>query len=104
MTPSLNVTFASMEVQGYQPQLVITRKAPDPVLSIRSSGVDLTLAWPVEGSQGWVLEHADHPAGPWTASTISLLQEDDQWRGQTTITSTRGFFRLAKYWRHYDPR
>lgn len=97
MDPSLNVTFASMEVPGYQPQLVISRRVVKPMLAIHSEGGNITLAWPVVGSQGWILEHADHPAGPWSVSTISAVSTGDHWRVQMAATASHEFFRLAKY-------
>jgi len=97
MSPSLNVTFASMEVPGYEPQLVITRKVPVPVLAIQSEGMNLTLAWPVAEGAGWVLEQADHPAGPWTANTSTASAEAGRWQVRMTADAPRGFFRLAKY-------
>lgn len=97
LSPSLNVTFASMEVTGYQPQLIITRKVPKPALAIRSEGSGITLAWPVADSTGWVLERAENPGGPWTASTISASSAGGQWQVQTTASSSHEFFRLAKY-------
>lgn len=93
MSPSLNVTFASMEVADYQPQLVITRKPP--VLSVFSGGGVVTLRWPVNGSAGWTLQRADSPGGPWLANAAAVSVADGQWQLQETA-GTRGFFRLAK--------
>lgn len=95
-SPSLNVTFASMEVPGYQPQLVVTRKVPLPPLAIQSTGAMITLRWPVSGSDGWVLERADSPVGPWTANTAAVSSAGGQWELQTAALA-REFFRLAKY-------
>lgn len=97
MSPSLNVTFASMEVEGYKPQLVITRKVPTPILAIRSVGPEITLSWPVDTSTGWVLETAEHPAGPWTANTIPATTADGQWQVQKAANALHEFFRLVKY-------
>ncbi len=97
MTPSLNVTFASMEVEGYRPQLVITRKPADPKLSIRNEGGAYALAWPVTGSEGWIIERADSPAGPWTSYIGSAVANGGSWEIHGTTASTREFFRLARY-------
>lgn len=96
MSPSLNVTFASMEVPGYQPQLVITRKVPLPPLVIQVTGATVTLQWPVNGSDGWVLERADSPAGPWTPNTAQVTSAAGQWQVQTSAVATKEFFRLAR--------
>ena len=96
MSPSLNVTFASMEVPGYQPQLVITRRVPLPPLAIQVVGGTVTLQWPVDGSDSWVLERAHSPAGPWTPDTTTAFISGGQWQVQTNALATREFFRLAK--------
>jgi hypothetical protein len=96
MSPSLNVTFASMEVPGYQPQLVITRKVPLPPLAIQVTGATVTLQWPVNGSDGWVLERADSPAGPWMPSPAQVTSAAGQWQVQTSAVATKEFFRLVK--------
>jgi hypothetical protein len=98
-TTSLNVTFASMEVPGYGPQLVITRaEAPavPPVLTVTATGSSLQLRWPVSGSTGWVLQTSENLAGPWTPVAGSV-QSAGNWELSTTQgASGRGFFRLSK--------
>lgn len=95
MTPGINVTFASMEVPGYQPQLVITKKVVPPVLTIASSNGSVTLQWPVTGSSGWVLQRADSPAGPWVANTATFSNSGGIYQLQPPMIG-REFFRLAQ--------
>lgn len=97
MSPSLNVVFAAMKVNGYQPRIVVTRKIPVPALTIQANGGAVTLRWPVTGSEGWVLERADSPAGPWAANTASVSAVAGQWQLQPAAGLAREFFRLAKY-------
>lgn len=97
MTPSLNVTFASMEVEGYRPELVITRRTANPQLSIRTNGGALALTWPVAGSEGWTLERADHPGGPWTSHTATAGENGGFWEIHGTTGAGPEFFRLARY-------
>lgn len=94
--PVVNVSFASMEFPGYGPQLVIQRRIVPPELAIESESGTVTLQWPVTGSEGWVLERADSPAGPWIQNSESISSAEGQWRLQTAAL-TREFFRLAKY-------
>jgi len=95
MTPGINLTFASMEVPGYQPQLVITRKVVPPALTIASANGSVTLQWPVTGSTGWVLQRAESPAGPWLANTATVSNSGGNYQLQPAMTG-REFFRLAK--------
>ncbi|MEK7953701.1 DNRLRE domain-containing protein [Luteolibacter soli] len=98
-TTALNVTFASMEVTGYGPQLVITRaEAPvvPPVLALTSSGASVHVRWPVSGSTGWVLETAGSPSGPWT-QVNGAVQSSGNWEVSAAANASgRGFFRLSK--------
>jgi hypothetical protein len=96
-TPALNVTFASMEVPNYGPQIVITRKVVPPVLTISQApgaGV-IILKWPVAGSEGWVLQRADSPAGPWVANAATTTIVAGNYQLQPAML-TREFFRLKK--------
>jgi len=95
MTPGINVTFASMEVPGYQPQLVITRKVVPPALTIASNNGSVSLQWPVTGSTGWVLQRADSPAGPWVANTATVSNSGGIYQLQPAMIG-REFFRLAQ--------
>jgi hypothetical protein len=95
MTPGINVSFASMEVPGYQPQLVITKKVVPPVLSIASNNGGVTLQWPVTGSTGWVLQRADSPAGPWVNNAATVSNSGGIYQLQPTMIG-REFFRLAQ--------
>jgi hypothetical protein len=98
-TTPLNVTFASMEVPGYGPQLVITRAevpAVPPVITLASTGASIHLRWPVSGSTGWVLQTSEGLAGPWTQVT-GAVQSAGKWEVNATRNSSgRGFFRLSK--------
>lgn len=95
MTPGINLTFASMEVPGYQPQLVITRKVVPPVLTIVSNNGTVTLQWPVAASAGWVLKRAETPAGPWVDNTETVSNNGGIYQLQPTMAA-REFFRLAQ--------
>ena len=95
MTPGINVTFASMEVPGYRPQLVITKKVVPPVLSIASNNGSVTLQWPVATSTGWVLKRAESPAGPWVNNTETVSSSGGIYQLQPTMIG-REFFRLAQ--------
>jgi hypothetical protein len=98
LEPLLNVEFASMELTGFKPQLVITRSTalvPEPVLSISMQGNQIALAWPAVGSTGWTLQEADSPSGPWAASTAAPASEAGVWQVNATA-GTRKFFRLFK--------
>jgi hypothetical protein len=95
MTPGINVTFASMEVPGYQPQLVITRKIVPPALTIASTNGGVTLQWPVTGSEGWILQRAESPAGPWLANTAAVSSSGGNWQFQPAMIG-KEFFRLAQ--------
>jgi hypothetical protein len=98
-TASLNVTFGSMELTGYGPQLVITRAdapAVPPVLTLTSSGSSIQLRWPVSGSTGWVLQTSENLAGPWTP-VAGAVQSAGNWElSATQVAFGRGFFRLSK--------
>ncbi|MCW1884353.1 DNRLRE domain-containing protein [Luteolibacter flavescens] len=99
-TKSFNVSFASTIVNGYAPQLAITRAvapAVPPVLTIATSGASsMVLHWPVAGSTGWVLQTSETLAGPWTAVT-GATQSAGTWQVTTPRNSSgRGFFRLSK--------
>jgi hypothetical protein len=89
------VTFASMEVPGYSPEIIVTRKVTPPSLAIQSSGGTVTLQWPVTGSEGWVLQRADSPAGPWVANTATTSIVAGNHQLQPAML-TREFFRLVK--------
>lgn len=98
MSSSLNVTFASMEVPGYEPRLVIARKPPPPPpLAISGGASGIVLEWPVAGSAGWTLETAENLAGPWTPPAASPVQDGGVWRLVRPLNpSGREFFRLSK--------
>lgn len=102
LEPYLNVAFASMEVPGFQPQLVVTRAtAPvvPPVLTI-APGADanqIVLTWPSSNATGWTLEQAASPAGPWTADTTATTTNGSNLQvTHSTADSAAGFFRLTK--------
>ena len=67
-----------------------------PLLSIRSSGGNITLSWPSAGSAGFVLEQSSDLAMPqgWAANTATVT--DDGARKSVTIPATNHlqFFRL----------
>jgi hypothetical protein len=97
--PLLNVEFASMELTGFKPQLVITRAelpAADPVLAITMQSDQITLAWPVAGSTGWMLQEAESLGGPWTASMAVPVSNEGMWGVMTSVGAGRRFFRLVK--------
>ena len=98
--PWLNVEFASMELNSFKPQLVVTRaEAPavPPVLSMKLEGGQVALEWPVSGSTGWALQEASAPAGPWVASGAAAISSGGRW--QVTRPFMAGgskFYRLSK--------
>ncbi len=94
-SPTLNVTFTSMEVTGYEPQLVVERKVIPPVLSVVAAGGAITVKWPVAGSEGWTLQRATTLAGPWTANTAAVASVSGNWQIQPANVG-REFFRLVK--------
>ena len=93
MTTPINVAFASMEVPGYQPQLVITRKPP--VLVISSTPTTVTLQWPVASSTGWTLQRNTNLTSAWTNNTATLSNVGGNWQLQVPV-ATREFFRLIR--------
>src|SRR5690606_22868111 len=93
MTTPINVAFASMEVPGYQPQLVITRKPP--TLAISSTPTTITLRWPVAAGAGWTLQRSGDLASAWTNHTAPLSNVDGHWQLQIPV-ATREFFRLIR--------
>lgn len=95
MTPAINVTFASMEVAGYRPQLLITRREIPPVLSLSAQSGVVTLRWPVSGSTGWVLRKSENLTGAWTAPAATASIVGAEWVLQEAL-GTRGFYRLEK--------
>ena len=96
LSPTLNVTFTSMEVPGYEPQLVVTRKVSTPILSIASSGGAITVKWPVTGSEGWTLQRTTNLAtGPWVANTDAVTTVYCNYQIQPSNVG-REFFRLVK--------
>jgi hypothetical protein len=99
LEPLLNVEFASMELAGFKPQLVIERaEAPavNPVLAISVQGDQIALAWPVAGSTGWSLQEAGSPSGPWAASEAMAVSNAGMWEVTATVGAGRRFFRLFK--------
>lgn len=95
MASPLNVSFASMEVPGYRPELVITRRVVPPVLSLSTQAGMVTLRWPVSGSTGWVLKKSENLTGTWTAPTATASVVGTEWVLQEAL-GTRGFYRLEK--------
>jgi hypothetical protein len=93
MATPINAAFASMEVAGYQPRLIITRKAP--LLAIASAGGMITLSWPVSGSEGWILQRNTNLVDPWTNHPATASIVGDQWQLQMPAAS-REFFRLLR--------
>ena len=99
--PWLNVEFASMELNSFKPQLVITRTVPPPVppkLAISGQAGSIVLEWPVAGSSGWTLQEAPNPNGPWAPCTITPTTVGAQSRVTCAPSATGGsaFFRLYK--------
>jgi hypothetical protein len=98
--PLLNVEFASMELNSFKPQLVVTRAVPapvPPVLAISGQGGDIVLEWPLSGGSGWTLQEAASPGGPWTTSAATPVTVGAICR--VTCSPTAGgaaFFRLYK--------
>jgi hypothetical protein len=95
--PWLNVEFASMELNSFKPQLVIARAVAPPVLAISVQTGSIVLEWPVAGSDGWTLQEAASPGGPWVASTTTVQTVGAVCRVTETPTAgTSMFFRLSK--------
>lgn len=98
--PWLNVEFASMELNSFKPQLVITRAvAPPvpPVLGISMQSGNIVLEWPVAGSSGWSLQEAASLGGPWTASAATVQTIGTVFRATSAPNeSGASFFRLYK--------
>ena len=104
-----NLLFASMELgqaavdnglpenQWYFPQLLITRATPPPILSIARDSGDILLTWPAATSEGWALQQADSPAGPWEEPEISPTQASGVWQLRHPLSvAPRAFFRLRR--------
>lgn len=104
-----NLLFASMELgqaavdanlpenQWYFPQLVITRAIPTPLLTLARDGGDILITWPATTSDGWQIEQADSPAGPWESPQISPTQASGVWQLRHPLSAApRAFFRLKR--------
>ncbi|MBB5352704.1 hypothetical protein HNR46_002952 [Haloferula luteola] len=90
---SLNVTFASMEVPGYRPQLVLTEAEVQPTLFIDRQDHQTVLRWPA--STSWTLEQSPSLApGSWSPVEASPTILDGEAVLELDPPSSKSFFRL----------
>jgi hypothetical protein len=98
--PWMNVEFASMELNSFKPQLVITRAVAPPVpptLAISAQAEGIVLEWPVATSSGWTLQEASSPDGPWTACSATTQTVGAMTRATCApVANGAAFFRLYK--------
>ncbi len=92
---TLNVTFASMEVPGFRPQLVLTKVEATPTLTIERAGENIVLRWP--SATTWVLQQSPTLApGSWSAVTAASASDGDDSVLHLTPSATSAFYRLTR--------